>query len=742
MKALGKWEVKRHIVRTVMVIIYISLFMSVVMLMRYVQNLLNSDLKINLMEVVTQNKDVITSRLELEMNNLESLGNRLVDRMNKYDKSDYDSLQEVFLEYAQNNENPNVYVSDLNGNAVFYNGTPIDISGRKYFKLASEGVDNISDRVMSRRDGNDIFVFSVPLISNNQIIGTIQKFYTPEEMYELCSLSLFSSEGYMYIINREGYILISTSHSEYNKETENYFRMIYSQGNPRESEQLQQDILHERDGFIETVTNGKKTFSAYTPIKDVHDWYLISSVATSAVSSNSSIVIKMFYFILFVVVLIFSGSLWAFLSYKNRQQEILQRVAYVDSVTQGNSFGKFVVDLRRHLQNKGDAPCYLLKFDIDNFKYVNNFYGFDAGDRILRHIYRTMEGKLNPGESIARISSDNFVMCLHDAEETRLENILESTKNDEGISVYLSAGIYEITDPNESINLMVDKASAAAATMKNVLHKKVCFYSEEFDQQMIHNEQLKQSVQQALSKDEMIPFYQPKVDINTGEIVGAEALCRWRNSEGRLIPPFEFIPMCEKTGLVTELDFCIFEKVLRYQRKKMEEGTCVPISVNFSRLHLLDKNFIEKVVHKINEYQIPPALIELELTESAIFENYEVIYNFISALHDIGFLVSMDDFGSGYSSLNMLKDIPIDVLKIDKGFLDESSDSRKQRIIFSTIAGMAKELDLKVVVEGVEGSEQVELMRECGCSIAQGYFYSRPLDEEGFDKMCREGIKC
>lgn len=734
--------IKKHVLQISMIVLYIGLISSVVMLMRHVQNLLNSDIKINLMEVVTQNKDVITSRLELEMNELESLGNRLVDRMSKDENPDFSILQDIFLEYTQDNEDPSIYISDLSGNAIFYSGTKVDISGRKYFKLASEGVDNISDRVMSRRDGNDIFVFSVPLISNNKIIGTMQKFYTPEEMYELCALSLYSSEGYMYVINKEGYILISTSQNEYSKENENYFRLLYAQENPKESEQIQQDILNERDGFIETVSNGERTFSAYTPIKDIHDWYLISSVATSAVSSNSRIVIRMFYFILFMVILIFGGSLWAFLGYKNRQQENLERIAFVDGVTLGKTFSKFVVDLREHLQEKGDAPCYLLKFDIDNFKYVNNFYGFDTGDKILRQIYRTIESRLTPGESIARISSDNFVICLDDVEEERLKNILESTENDEGISILLSSGIYKITDPNESVNLMVDKASAAAATMKNALHKKVCFYSEEFDQRMIHNEQLKQSVQQALLKDEMIPFYQPKVDINTGEITGAEALCRWRTSEGKLIPPFEFIPMCEKTGLVTELDFCIFDKVLRYQQKRMAEGACVPISVNFSRLHLMDKDFMEKVMQKINKYQVPPSLIELELTESAIFENYEVISKFIAALHKMGFLVSMDDFGSGYSSLNMLKDIPIDVLKIDKGFLDESSDSKKQRIIFSTIAGMAQKLDLKVVVEGVEEMEQVELMRECGCSIAQGYFYSKPLDEDSFDKMCREGIKC
>lgn len=718
----------------------VLLLVAVIFLMNHVQKLLYSDAKINLTEVVTQNKDVINSKLMLEVNNLDMAARQISDRLKHEPDTGLDSLQRALTAYTDEMGDNGVYVADREGVACFYGGDTVNIKGRRYFRLALEGKQNTSDRILSRITGEDMFVISVPLYSGGAIVGTVQKPYLPQEMYELCTISLFSAQGYMYIINSDGYILISSKGSEYSQESDNYFRMVYAQGNAAASVQLEEDIRENRSGFVETVMEGNKVFSAYTPIEKLHDWYLISSVATSAVSPNSNTVVKMFYFILMALVFVFGASLFYFLSYKNRQQANLERIAFVDPITQGNTYNKFLVDLNEALRDHPEKRYYLLSVDIDNFKYVNSFYGFDFGDRVLQRIHWDISARLLPTETVARISGDHFVVLLEDVSEERLRTLLDQSFSEGDTKVYLSAGLYAITDVAESANLMVDKASTAAQTAKTSLQRKIVTYSAQYDQTMMQNERLKREMEYALARREIIPFYQPKVDVDSGTLVGAEALARWRTADGRMVSPGEFIPLCEKTGQIVDVDFAIFEQTLEFLARNLRRGMpCVPISVNFSRLHLIGEGFIHRIIDRLEVHRVPPNLIQVELTESVFFNSYEIIVDFVNHLHDHGLLVCIDDFGSGFSSLNMLKEIPIDVLKIDKGFLDETRNRERQRIILATIAEMAKHLRINVVVEGVETQENVALMKEIGCSVAQGYFFARPMDEDSFDKVFGRG---
>lgn len=207
-----------------------------------------------------------------------------------------------------------------------------------------------------------------------------------------------------------------------------------------------------------------------------------------------------------------------------------------------------------------------------------------------------------------------------------------------------------------------------------------------------------------------------------------------------MISPGEFIPLCEKTGQIIDVDFMVFNKVLDFLAGNIKKGVpCVPISVNFSRLHLLEKDLISKIVRRLEAKQVPAKYIQVELTESVFFDNMETINEFVEQLHEKGLLVCIDDFGSGYSSLNMLKDIPIDVLKIDKGFLDKTEEFERQSIILSTIVTMAERLNIDLVVEGVETAENVNLMNEIGCNVAQGYYFARPMEEEKFTEVFERG---
>lgn len=423
----------------------------------------------------------------------------------------------------------------------------------------------------------------------------------------------------------------------------------------------------------------------------------------------------------------------------------MEKIAFVDNVTGGNTYNKFLVDVQETLSNKINKQFYILSFDVDNFKYINNFYGFACGDKILRQIYSSVSVWMQPGETAARISGDRFVCFLLDADEERIEALFSAIRNitEENLILHFSAGVYVIKDYDENINLMVDKASVAAQTIKGVLNQHVVYYSKKFDDMTAHNEELKRDLKLAIKNDEFVAFYQPKVDINSGKLVGAEALIRWRTRDNKLIAPGDFIPLSEKTGLVTDLDMIVFEKVLAFLRTSLDAGVeCVPISVNFSRLHFSNEKFLPTLLQKMEKYQVPAHLIELELTESAIFDNFSIIYDFTEKVREYGVAVAMDDFGSGYSSLNMLKDLSIDTLKVDRAFLEEAADNEKRNIIFVSVVEMARKLNISLVVEGVETGENVSLMRECGCNIAQGYYFARPMEESKFAELFREGKLC
>lgn len=722
-----------------LLVINVTLTALVVFLMRHVQELLDSDTRINLTEVVSQNKDAITSRLLLNVRSLDVISAQITEIMKAANVTDEAEITRFLEEYARSNNTRTLFVADRKGQVIWKNGDSMDIGGRKYFRIALSGTANISDKSISRVDGGDIFVIAVPLLYQDKIFGTVQRVYTAKEFYQICSPSLFSAQGFIHIINSEGYVLLHSTHPNCQMASDNYYRDLFLGGNEATANQLKDDIQDNRPGFQESVQKGQKIFSAYSPIDKAHDWFLITSVPSSIVSPNANLVIKIFYGILLALAVVFATSATYFLWYKGKQRAHLEHIAFVDSITGGHTYTKFMVDAARELHNALDTTLHIVKFDIDNFKYINKFYGFESGDAILRRIVQSLTPLLRPGEVLARVSSDHFVMLLGNASEERISAMLSSIDGGE-ISLYFSAGVYAVTDREESINLMVDKAATAAQTAKGVLGKYIVYYTEEFDRTNMHNEQLKRAVVQGIENREFVPFFQPKVDIHTRQLLGCEALARWRTAEGKLVSPAQFIPMSEQTGLIVDIDLMIYEKVLQFLKEHRDAGhACVPISVNFSRLHLLDEVFFDKVVSKLKEYNVPAHLIELELTESAIFDNIDNICAFTERMHSHGFLVAMDDFGSGYSSLNMLKDVPIDILKIDKGFLDAARDNTRRDIIFSSIVVMAHKLGIRIVVEGVEYEENVQLMRQCGCTVAQGYYFAKPMPEEDFSKMMVQG---
>jgi len=422
----------------------------------------------------------------------------------------------------------------------------------------------------------------------------------------------------------------------------------------------------------------------------------------------------------------------------NKNIALYRRALYYDSLT--GLYNQSGFDLLAHENLLNDKQSYaILDFDINRFENFNTFYGYDAGDRVLTSIADILKDSCVKSELCARISSDRFLCLLRD------EGVNGLTFRVEGLDaklralptktpLFFSYGVYRITDPTISVNAMCDRALVTKRMIKGMRDRIISFYDEDVYRQMSDKTELESLIPSALAEKEFIPFFQPQYDMQSRRIVGAEALVRWFRPDGTIIPPDQFIGIFEKTGLIIQLDMYMLAAVCDNLRTSIAAGyETVPVAVNFSRMHLYDESFPDNVAAVVATAGIPASLIHIELTESSVSDIPVDINAIIEQLHDRGFSVLLDDFGSGLSSLGLLKDIPdIDYIKLDRTFIDDNCASRNGRLILESILYAIERMDKKTIAEGIETQTQLDFLRKCGCDIAQGHLFSRALSADSY----------
>lgn len=404
----------------------------------------------------------------------------------------------------------------------------------------------------------------------------------------------------------------------------------------------------------------------------------------------------------------------------------------------------FFDEAAAYLRHSGARDVSIVCFDVDHFKLFNDLHGLDCGDELLRYLGRALALRFSPdgAQPLARLAADTFALCATGIRPERVERILVDISSEcpNGIDAIVRAGVYRIEDPASPVSIMCDRAVIALRTVKGSYFDRVALYDPGMREALVLEREVVAGVESALCEDRIELFLQPKCNIRTGKIVGAEALARWRHPERGIVAPGEFIPLIERNGLVRSLDLRVWEKTAAWIRGLIDEGVQpVPVSVNVSRADIYLVDVAAELHALVERYGIEPSLIEVEITESAYSERPDRIVAAFDELAERGFTVLMDDFGSGYSSLNMLKDINVDVLKIDMRFLDR--DDRRSKDIMESVIRMARWLDLPVIAEGVETREQVNFLLDVGCSYAQGYYYARPMEAAAFEALLTDGSK-
>lgn len=424
-----------------------------------------------------------------------------------------------------------------------------------------------------------------------------------------------------------------------------------------------------------------------------------------------------------------------------------------DILTGLDRYEAFLDTLEKELENLGNKRIAITYTDIKHFKYINDTYGYQTGDALLKD-FATQITKNNKNMlCAARVYSDNFVTANVVDEQCSNEQFREvilklnhkwETKFREkylNSRLQFCSGI-SIID-KDSRNFDAETAVSNANLARKVAKEMESDSCVLFDRSML--EGIKREVEitsyipKAIAKHEFKVYYQPKMETETLHLIGAEALVRWQKPDGKFVYPDEFIPYIERSGQIVDVDYYVYRETFRFIAERLKEGKkVVPISLNVSRVHLNKMHILEYVKELFEEYKIPSDLIEFELTESIYLDNTKKALELVDGLHKLGTKVSMDDFGSGYSSLNLLSRLPIDIIKLDKVFLKDDNLQESDKIIISCVVDMAKRLQITSLCEGVETLEQSDYLKEAGCQIQQGYYFSKPIPQEEFEKFMDE----
>ena len=405
----------------------------------------------------------------------------------------------------------------------------------------------------------------------------------------------------------------------------------------------------------------------------------------------------------------------------------------------------FYEKVREKLSQEPERRRYMVVSDIKDFKLVNELFGLEQGDRILKRIAESLRKEALEGSVYGRLSSDRFAICVYE------ENFREWLFDDyikelatmlpsEVYRMHIHVGVYPITDPDLEISVMCDRAHLAVQMIKGDYQKVVAYYDDTISDAIQHERKLIGEFDTAIEEGQFTIFIQPQI-ARTGELLGGEALVRWIHPQRGMVPPGDFIPVFERTGFIHKLDRYVWELACAQLKQWKEEGKeHLHLSVNISPKDFYNVDIYETFTGLVKQYQINPKNLKLEITETAIMEGLKQQLSLLERLREYGFEIEIDDFGSGYSSLNTLKDIAVDVVKLDMGFLSKTEHSERSRTIMNAMISMSKQLGLSVVAEGVEKKEQVDYLTSAGCDIFQGYYFSKPLSVSDFETKYKAEI--
>lgn len=614
---------------------------------------------------------------------------------------------------------------------------------REALGRAGEGEPAVSDIYDSESMGADIFVVCVPVTQDGRVRGVLAAGDLATRMRALFSEQFSLSDySYVHLIGDDGVFRIRSEEGALPEETQFIF------DNPHLSEETKErmrTVLTEGESGMFTLRIEGTGYKVFLQPVGLNGWYLFCVNSMKDVMGSVYWIIAgtqtVFLLILaFCIFLIVSG--YRILQSNNK---MLLRAAYMDPLTEGCNLQGFVKKLEEACGQGREGSVAAL--NLHQFKFINEIFGREQADRLLKDIGEILKRELRAEEFFGRATADDFYLFLEgtDRQETeiRLHGVMRKVKelpflvrSSYHVLFYCGVAGTRGQEKKDLASRLMTQVMFALDKAGEIRQDNVWFYDTQLHEKEKLGNYVESHMYQALEKGEFRLYLQPKINLNDGSLAGAEALVRWVTEEGRTIFPNDFIPLFEKNGFCARLDMYMAERVCRHIRSWMERGIePVPVSVNQSRLLFFEADYPQRLQELVEESGIPAELITLEILEGLAAGNMEEMNERISQLQKEGFRVSMDDFGAGYSSLNVMGSLRIDELKLDRAFLMEISEGNdlRQKAVMEMVIALTKKLGIATVAEGVETMEDEALIREMGCDTGQGYYYSRPVSAAEFD---------
>lgn len=702
------------------------------------------EMQSTLRDVATQNALIVQQEIRENFNLLYSLADEISVSPGA---SNVNSIAAQLGSFVSTYEFKRIGFVSPDGQVVTTDGYVQDLSSREFFKDGMQGLPGITNTLQDRIGTPEpINVFSIPVYNqSNAIIGVLFATYRNQHFEEVLGVQSFNNQGFSCLLNQDGELIASSSNAPTSMQEATIMSdyLALDSRNDQPYQDLRTLLRGSSSGGGYFYGDGQQYYYyavALDNLRSDRQWFVLTVVPDQVLSSRSAPVLFQVRLLILLIILIAGGGTFAYVHSIRTQRRQLYRLAYVDPLTKGDNFACFKEKLSRR---NGDRGFYVA-LDLQDFKLINNTCGVEKGDETLAEVWDLLQASTHLGEFSARINADRFILFLRDKDRRTLEPRLECLCQDiSNLSTKLNiprlfplCGVYETADHRE-VEQNYGKAVQAKYLVKGRRTKHYAFYDELDIKQLSEDRLMEDVFEDALKNREFQLWYQPKVDPFKGNILGAEALIRWKRPDGTMLSPGKFIPLFEKNGNITTLDEYVFRTVCEQQQKWLQSGyRLYPISVNISRVSLYYSNVVDKYREILNSFELDPKYVPLEITESATINNSD-ISSLIEQFHEAGFTLLLDDFGSGYSSLSSLNVMHFDTIKLDKSLIDYIGDQNGEKLLLH-ITQLLQSFGMTITAEGVETSDQVEFLKNLHCDDIQGYFFSKPLPINEFEEFARK----